>query len=371
MSNKKSFTISNLDNWILSISKFIIYLIFCIVLLEIGAKLTRKIYGKLRTDTALSTTKKELPAKEELGIVQRNSRLSAHRGFKNKSNFKGNHVITDQYGFRIDQTKINEKIKVGLFGGSTVFSVYSSQNETIPDQMSNLSNTHQFLNFGIGGYSSGTEIMTFIESLRAYPDIEVAIFYDGVNELGNANGGLPYEDNPNYASEELIGHPYQYGYANAFFRNKLAKFSFMPTNSNFYYIFSKFITKRKAWTKDINSDTYLKNISNRYVSNVKVINGICNEYKIKCFYIWQPNIHTVNPQKLSEKEKQIVKNDFWGKPYKKLTQIVMQDAASKDISIHDFSKMLDSKNTEIFLDNCHVTPEGNRLIAEQIYSKFF
>ncbi len=249
MRNKKDFKISNIENWILTISKLILYLVFCTFLLEIGAKFTRKIYGRIRTDTALSLTKKELPAKEELAIVQRKSRLSAHRGFKNKSNFKGNYVVTDQYGFRIDQRKINDKIAVGFFGGSTAFSVYTSQNETIPDQMNNLSNTHQFLNFGVGGYSSSNEIMTFIESLRAYPTIELAIFYDGVNELGNANGGLPYEGNPDYASEDLIGHPYQYGFANAFFRNQLAKFSFMPTNTNIYYIFSKFFFKEKGLGK--------------------------------------------------------------------------------------------------------------------------
>ena len=80
---------------------------------------------------------------------------------------------------------------------------------------------------------------------------------------------------------------------------------------------------------------YIKNISNRYLSNLKVINGICNEFKIKCIFIWQPNIHTVNPQKLSKKEEQIVKSDFWGKPYKKLTQIVFQDARTKNLNIYE------------------------------------
>ncbi len=104
---------------------------------------------------------------------------------------------------------------------------------------------------------------------------------------------------------------------------------------------------------------------------MKTINGICNEYKIKCLFIWQPNIHTVDEQSLSEKEKQILKYDFWGKPYKKLTEIVLQDAYSKNLKIYDFSKILNSKNTEIFLDNCHVNPEGNGIIAEKLYTKFF
>ena len=59
---KKFFKIGSIENGILSISKFIIYIIFCMILLEIGAKFTRQIYGRIRTDTAFSASKKEIPA---------------------------------------------------------------------------------------------------------------------------------------------------------------------------------------------------------------------------------------------------------------------------------------------------------------------
>ena len=47
------------------------------------------------------------------------------------------------------------------------------------------------------------KIMTFVEAIRRYPDIEIAIFYDGVNELGNS---IEKHIEPN-SPEFLMGRP--------------------------------------------------------------------------------------------------------------------------------------------------------------------
>ena len=90
-----------------------------------------------------------------------------------------------------------------MFGGSTTFSVLTDQKGTISEQAS--SEKYQVLNFGVGGYSTSAEIMTFVEAIRRYPDIEIAIFYDGVNELGTS---IEKHIEPN-SPEFLMGRPFE------------------------------------------------------------------------------------------------------------------------------------------------------------------
>lgn len=69
------------------------------------------------------------------------------------------------------------------------------------------------LNYGIGGYSSTTELMTLIEVKRYDKYIKYAIFYDGVNEVGRYIEYLQKgSGNPIY---KVIGYPYFWPFHNS------------------------------------------------------------------------------------------------------------------------------------------------------------
>ncbi len=153
------------------------YLIFLFTIAEVSAKYALDIYRKSRSDsTDFGSMERSLA--QELSLVQAQAKLSQYRWYQNLENFQGVNVITDASGFRIDNRALDNRIKVGMFGGSTTFSVLTDQNGTIAEHISRQSDVYQVLNFGVGGYSSSAEIMTLVESLRAYPTLKMAFFYD-------------------------------------------------------------------------------------------------------------------------------------------------------------------------------------------------
>ena len=73
--------------------------------------------------------------------------------------------------------------KVGMFGGSTLFSINTQDESTIPSLLTQVSSSHEFVNFGVGAHNQTVEMMNFIEQIRKQ-EFEYVIFYDGVNEVG-------------------------------------------------------------------------------------------------------------------------------------------------------------------------------------------
>ena len=210
---------------------WLLYILVLYLFVEIVAGYVLDIYRKNQRG-ATDYTILDPIAKKELAEVQRNTELNLYRWYSNMPNFRGDHVITDESGFRINPETITGDKIVGMFGGSTTFSVITSQKGTIPNQLSDILPGRQVLNFGVGGYSTGAEIMTFVEALRLYPKMETAIFYDGVNELGRALERIGDKNISN--SYNLIGAPYITGEINAIIKRQPG---ISLADSNLFYIY--------------------------------------------------------------------------------------------------------------------------------------
>ena len=350
-SNKIKLLISRFSSWSL-------YILILFIFIELSAGVALKIYRDIQNGaTDFSIVYSE--AMDELKTVQTNTNLNLYRWYSNLPNFKGKFVITDNSGFRIDPDSVTDDEIIGMFGGSTTFSVLTDQQGTIPNQLSDLLPNKQVLNFGIGGYSSGAEIMTFVEALRLYPGIKTAIFYDGVNELGRAMDRLGENDLLN--SYSLIGAPYLEGEKVAF--NNYSK-SLSINDSNLYYIYNRIFKKIIKGSKINDNEKFLKNIADVYYKNLKIIRAICIEYKVDCMFFWQPSIYTVPDNSLNEKERIILKETPRSE-YLRLTEIVFSDQRSKIFNLINLKTAFNDKpsNEQYFYDWCHINSKGNFLVA--------
>ena len=349
-----------------SISSWIIYIILLIIFIDFSAGFALNVY-KYHQRGATEFDRVNPEVMKELKEIQSNKQLNLYRWYNNLPNFRGNHVITDRSGFRINPDTIGNEDIIGMFGGSTTLSSITDQSGTIPNLLSELIPDHQVLNFGVGGYSTGSEIMTLVEALRTYPKMKIAIFYDGVNELGRAvesNGD--YKQSP--ISYDLIGVPYLDGKLIAL-RSYVKGISIL--DSNLYYIY-QVLSSRFKLNNDISSQKkMLSQIVNRYYENIKVINGICKGYEIKCLFVWQPSVYTLADNSLHEREKKIRK-DTPRSNYTKLTSMIFTDWRSKHYNITDLTNSLDTKlpTDQFYNDWCHLTREGNLLVAKALAKKF-
>ncbi len=337
-------------------SGWLAYFIVLFIVAEIGASYALEVYRYMRLDlTDYSFIDEDLY--KELAFVQKNALPSFHRWYYNYPNFKGRHVITDNSGFRIDANAIDGRDKVGMFGGSTTFSVLTDQRGTISEQASD--EKYQILNFGVGGYSTSAEIMTLVEAIRAYPDMKSAIFYDGVNELGRAVG-VENTDTPEF----LVGAPYKPGISIALENSGSTGFSFRKTS--LYYIYSKIITTFKSEAGSLTEGYLISSIVKRYYANLKVIKGICDVHSIQCLFTWQPSIYTVQDGTLTPEEA-VKKNSSYAKQYYiKLTNAILTNPMASKFKVIDLTHSLDAKKSRIFYDWHHLNSKGNKLVAEAL-----
>jgi hypothetical protein len=213
----------------------------------------------------------------ELETVISNNVFFPTRWYTNMPNFNGKYVVTDGSGFRIDKKLLVNSRSIGFFGGSTMFSVVTKQSETIPDQFQLTG--FDTLNFGVGGYSTTAELPTFIEALNKYPNIKVAVFYDGVNEVARYVELVQDE-----ASVELfksVGYYYK----------ALAKTSVLDlrdTNinftSSFFELWSRLVTKlfnSGVKLENVDWDKVSTVISDEYLTNIEFI--MIEQFFNKCF----------------------------------------------------------------------------------------
>jgi len=329
---------------------------------EVTASYGLDIYRKYRADsTDFGSVDRSLL--KELTLVQIPPTLSQYRWYQNLQNFQGVHVITDAGGFRIDHRTFDNRIKVGMFGGSTTFSALTDQKGTIADQISQQSDIYQVLNFGVGGYSSSAEIMTFVESIRAYPSLRIAFFYDGVNELGRAlEGG--FKGLKSNESEFLLGTPTVDGVRRAL--KNTNDYGFVLNQSNLFYIYRRIL--RPSNTTFIVNQEFLTSVKERYFANIKVLNGICKEHNIKCFFVIQPSIYSTRESVLHESELIIKKNEKYGQNYPELTGMILSDDRAKSHGLIDMTSALNNKSNKerVFYDWHHLTSIGNQYISNQL-----
>lgn len=356
--------IGNLINWI---GRLVLYLAFLLFVFEGSCWLAIKAYLSLADRSRVNAMAGDHAAASELVYVQSNSILFPTRWYTNKPNFRGNYVITDPSGFRIDPMATREQKSIGFFGGSTMFSAVTSQQDTIPAQV-HLAGFNS-LNFGVGGYSTAAELPTFIEAMRKYSSIRIAVFYDGVNEIGRYLEML--QDNAPQAAFGPVGYYYRIGVDTALG-------SYFPTARPTFVvrtpsmrILERLLLRGAAASQITESGLgeIAQRIADQYFSNVEDISKTAQANLVRPVFIFQPNIFTTK-KLLTANERAIVQSDATLMP--KLAPLVratiFADPRARRFSVIDASDVLDSAEGEIFYDWCHVNRVGNRIVADRIFS---
>ena len=98
--------------------------------------------------------------------------------------FKGKTITINGEGNRVHENNISngDNPKVYFFGGSTVWGTGVIDNYTIPAIFSSISGTPSY-NKGESGHTSRQSISKLINLLVGKADIDLVVFYDGVNDI--------------------------------------------------------------------------------------------------------------------------------------------------------------------------------------------
>ena len=198
--------------------------------------------------------------------------------------------------------------KVWIFGGSAVWGTGVEWDETIPSYLAKYG--YDVINYGEAGYVSTQEVILLMQELKKGIIPDIVVFYDGFNDTFSA-----YQ-------QGIAGLP-----MNEF--NRVEEFNLSKKWFG-EYLRVKFYTSEHNY----NEECYL-DVVNNYIENMWVVYALAKHYRFQLCYFWQDYNYE--------------DNKFFDLTYK-----IMED------------KVLEVPK-EYFIDQCHLTKEGNKNIASRIY----
>jgi len=286
--------------------------------------------------------------------------------------FKGKTINIDEQGIRA--TPGNDcgpnALKIFTFGGSPMWGTGSPDWGTIPaylreDFQKLRGRTVCVLNFGESGYVSTQSVIELILQLHAGNIPDVAIFSDGSNDVytGYQSGKSGVHENLGLIAAKLQGTG-QPGLSTQMLeslslfrlvRNQLARFAAPPTKRMLTYE-----------TAGVGKDELSKAIVTTYLGNYEVVNSLAQEFHFQHFFFWPPYITKGNKQ-LTDEEKRLASADdaSLGRLYDSVYEM-MDPLTEKYENLHSLTDIFDDQKGLLWLDNTHVTPVGNELIARRM-----
>ncbi len=389
------------------------YLFFIILFTIIFFETTGLIYEKLYTDlkvTPYSTDYNELKKlsnlydtnydfKNHSDSLQKLYQLlefDYYKHYRLPRNFSSKYINTNYDRLRVtknyEKKQDHETIKIGFFGGSTMFGIGSeSDNETIPSLVSKLLNQNnsnfnfEIFNFGVNGYNNSQEILYFLEIYKNY-DFDFVFFYDFVNESIHIShnealkAGYLRSDNflTPIAQWELIvkflkthNNAYLFidlvnnrSFTVKIFRKILSYFNLL--NKTGFDIPKQTELDVKETDKYSNYDFLIKRLINIYVRNMEIIYSISQIEKINAYFILQPSLYT--KKNLSDFEKNSIYNSKNFEWRRQIESRVYNEAKKIEYpyKVNDFTSIFDNFSSTIFIDDHHISKKGSQIISEKL-----
>ncbi len=268
----------------------------------------------------------------------------------------------------LERNTINKQ-SVYFFGGSTTWGMGAWDNETIPALFGSIANLPSY-NMGQSGWVSRQNLARFINVLSQGTKIDIAIFYDGHNDV---TVGCRVELNPQDHSNVTV------------FERKINKKSEIDiwesleflTLSQTKKLADKIRGKLLPSTVQVNLDKSLicdnsqkraRKVATTLVSNWEMAHDIAIARNIKFYAVLQPTgyfgipkVDHLQQYYSSQHQKEIAKQIR--AVYPLLKELVRE---RKHDWIFDYTDAF-SRDEYIFIGAVHVSPNGNQIIAERLY----
>jgi lysophospholipase L1-like esterase len=286
----------------------------------------------------------------------------------------GEHVEVDEAGLRRTWNAPRRAegaaapFRVFLFGGSTMWGAGARDEFTIASLLSkNLAEASgvavEVTNFGQGAYVSTQELIALMLELQRGNVPDVAVFYDGANDMfasyQTGRAGLPQNEQWRRLDFELP---------------EMAFIHRLSRRSSIIELIRRFAGPffASTWTPpDAEAlDSLARETIRRYAGNVRLGEALGAAYRFEVLYYWQPILTSKEPP-LTEFEAAIMRSMARDLPslegFARSVYASVRDAPAlaMDHRFRDLSRAFTARDA-VFWDWCHITEAGNRRIADEI-----
>jgi hypothetical protein len=296
--------------------------------------------------------------------------------------YKGETIVIEDDGIRrtTHSDCAGQNYKIWIFGGSTMWGAGSPDWLTIPsllaEQYEKSGMPVCVRNYGTSAWVSTQETIEFMQELkRASRKPDLVIFYDGVNDAFTLyqSGMIDVPQNNDRIKRKLeSGDPMQTGWnhprSNSMFQMFLESKTFQSISRIGANLRRMRNGSQPEFSRQLSSDLIQTQMDVAYLKNLDLVSALGREYGFKYAFFWQP-VMLVGHKPLSNEEETILHKTL-------ATNAGMQEAFEKMYSLaqsqkrqdlFDIADALDNRKDTIYIDFAHISPEGNRLVAERMY----
>lgn len=258
--------------------------------------------------------------------------------------------------------------KVWVLGGSTVFGIGTPDSATIPSYLSRELNARpsdcvEVTNLGAEGYVTNQELILLIQQVKAGHHPDIAVFYDGINEslVGGFSPGVPTA----HWNFELIQSKFENPGP-----SRLSCLRLLYSAQLIGLLTQKYGPEGRAAISDEDLAAKARATLQNYEWNLKLVQLLASEYGFQTYFFWQPALAYGNKplvpfeQKLKEARTQ----ELGGRVHRGL-RAVYEEAERQSVASHKFvflGNVLDEEKDPIYVDEFHLDPRGNEIIAHAI-----
>jgi lysophospholipase L1-like esterase len=308
--------------------------------------------------------------------LSRRERYYPYVGWR-RGPFKGETINIDQRGIRLTPNAdcSTNAYKVFVFGGSTMWGTGSPDWGTIPAYLQTgfgvlTTRPVCVVNFGESAYVSTQSLILLLRQLQSGNVPDLVLFYDGVNDVYAAyqSGEAGVHQNLDQIASKFDGRS-----------NKVNPFIEWLDGSSSVALVKNVIARLKQESQQgENLVTYetLKvdranlsaSVARTYVANYKVVDALAHKYGFKFVFFWQPVI--VAGKKPLTNEEQTITASLDPALVALYTSVYhnIEQTASHFENLYYMGHIFDEQNSGIWIDDMHVTPAGNQIIAAKMLS---
>jgi lysophospholipase L1-like esterase len=292
--------------------------------------------------------------------------------------FRGTHVTIDERGLRPTPGETEapaEALHILCFGGSTMMGMGARDAQTIPAvlarRLSELGYPVAVTNYGQLGHNSTQETITLQQLLKAGRRVDIAVFYDGINEMACAE---------------------QTGRADGLFNEarRRAEFNLLLPDRRRDLIVAGLMAAAPRSLRRLRQLTGLalhgplpappadlsqadltdlaRDVIGVYLQNLRLVRMLAREYGFRPVFFWQPVIAT----KLSKTvDEQRWERDYTHDPASRTrlySAIIEARRHCRELAdaadAVDLSALFDGWTDPVYIDLYHLSEAGNAAVAE-------
>lgn len=306
--------------------------------------------------------------------------------------FKGRYINIDANGFRATwqsraTSGCEHRTRIFMFGGSAMWGDGERDDYTIPSWLQRLFDSGNYcaevVNMGQDAYVSTQEMLLLRAQIRRGNVPDIAVFYDGYNDVIAAawegSPGITFNEESRRKAFTIVNNFDEYSVwrldEEAVFRTALTsglgRFAakIVPTfNSRLFGIVRGQLVRNT--TEPIEDPAaFEREIAGNYAANIASIEGLAREYGFVPVWYMQPVVDDKEP--LTPYESRFATTGSSAVPHADMLrpgrEMMVSAARGR---VHDLRMVFRDSPQPYFIDDVHISEEGNRIIAEHMFKDF-